>query len=176
MIDIDHLVTLLDEKSLTHLEYEPGDGSRIVIKREPAAVAGTGLPFVGATCGRPLEYGKAATLGDSEALTAYAGEPNSPLQRASQPQKQPGTAVTAPLVGVVYLRKEPDAPKFVELGAPVEAGDVLCLIEAMKMFSEITAPVAGTITSIDIADGELAEFGAPLFTIEPQLAIEPRDQ
>jgi acetyl-CoA carboxylase biotin carboxyl carrier protein len=70
------------------------------------------------------------------------------------------------LVGVVYLRKEPSAPKFVELNSQVKAGDVLCLIEAMKMFSEITAPVDGVVTNIGIADGDLAEFGAPLFTIE----------
>lgn len=73
--------------------------------------------------------------------------------------------VTAPLVGTVYRAQEPGAEPYTALGETVAAGDVLCLIEAMKMFNEIKAPVDGIIREIHFADGDLAEFGAPLFTI-----------
>jgi acetyl-CoA carboxylase biotin carboxyl carrier protein len=76
-----------------------------------------------------------------------------------------GTTVRTPLLGIAYRAKEPGAPAFVELGAHVCAGDVLCLIEAMKMFNEITAPVDGEVTDILFADGDMVEYNAPLFVI-----------
>jgi acetyl-CoA carboxylase biotin carboxyl carrier protein len=77
----------------------------------------------------------------------------------------PGT-ITSPMVGTTYLRPAPEAPRFVEQGAQVKAGDMLLLIEAMKTFNEIVAPRAGTVTNILVEDGQPVEFGQPLVVIE----------
>jgi acetyl-CoA carboxylase biotin carboxyl carrier protein len=75
-------------------------------------------------------------------------------------------AVKSPMVGTAYLRASPEAPPFVEIGSQVKAGDKLLLVEAMKTFNEIVAPLAGTVTSILVEDGQPVEYGQPLFVIE----------
>jgi acetyl-CoA carboxylase biotin carboxyl carrier protein len=72
----------------------------------------------------------------------------------------------APMVGTVYLSSTPGAKPFVEIGQSVKAGDVICLIEAMKMFNQIEADRAGTITARLVDNGTPVEFNQPLFTIE----------
>ena len=75
--------------------------------------------------------------------------------------------VKAPLVGVFYTAPKKDAPKFVKTGQHVEAGDVVGLIEAMKMFNEVHAPIAGTIKDIKVANESMVEFDQELMTIKP---------
>jgi acetyl-CoA carboxylase biotin carboxyl carrier protein len=75
-------------------------------------------------------------------------------------------SVKAPMVGTVYLSPSPGAKKFVEAGQTVKAGDILCLIEAMKMFNQIEADKSGTITAILVETGMPVEFNQPLFVIE----------
>jgi acetyl-CoA carboxylase biotin carboxyl carrier protein len=74
--------------------------------------------------------------------------------------------VKAPMVGTVYLSSTPGAKAFVEIGQQVKAGDVICLIEAMKMFNQIEADKSGTITARLVDNGTPVEFNQPLFTIE----------
>lgn len=74
--------------------------------------------------------------------------------------------VRAPMVGTVYLSSSPGAKSFVEVGQTVKAGDVLCLIEAMKMFNQIEADKSGTVTSRLVESGIPVEFNQPLFVIE----------
>lgn len=73
--------------------------------------------------------------------------------------------VTSPIVGTVYCSKEPGAAPFVTIGQAVKKGDTLCLIEAMKMFSEVKSPCDGVVNEIYFTDGELAEFGSRLIAI-----------
>ena len=75
--------------------------------------------------------------------------------------------VTSPMVGTVYRGPGPDAAPFVELGALVEPGQVLCIIEAMKMANEIAAEARGAVRRILVEDGTAVEYGAPLFVLEP---------
>ena len=74
--------------------------------------------------------------------------------------------VRAPMVGTVYLSSSPGAKSFVEIGQIVKIGDVLCLIEAMKMFNQIEADKSGTITARLVENGIPVEFNQPLFVIE----------
>ena len=93
----------------------------------------------------------------------------SPLAKAAAaapaPADVPGT-VKSPMVGTAYLRASPDAAPFVEIGAQVNAGDKVLLVEAMKTFNEILAPRAGTVTGILVEDGQPVEYGQPLLVIE----------
>jgi acetyl-CoA carboxylase biotin carboxyl carrier protein len=76
------------------------------------------------------------------------------------------TPVRAPLVGVVYLTPEPEAPQYKQVGDHVEVGDVLCIIESMKMMNEIHSEIAGTVRAIEVASETLVEFDQILLTIE----------
>jgi acetyl-CoA carboxylase biotin carboxyl carrier protein len=75
--------------------------------------------------------------------------------------------VTAPLVGVFYRSPAPDAEPFVKAGDRVEVGQVLCILEAMKLFNEITSDYAGVVTRIIPENGELVSLGQEMFWIEP---------
>ena len=74
--------------------------------------------------------------------------------------------VKAPLVGVFYAASSPDQQPFVQVGSRVEKGDTLCLIEAMKMMSEVVAPKSGVIKEIYVENGAMVEFDASLFAIQ----------
>jgi len=75
-------------------------------------------------------------------------------------------AIKAPMVGSVYLAPSPGAKQFVQVGQTIKAGDVLCLIEAMKMFNQIEADKSGTVKAILVENGAPVEFDQPLFVIE----------
>lgn len=77
-----------------------------------------------------------------------------------------GHAVKSPMVGTLYLAPSPEAENFVQVGKRVEIGDVLCMVEAMKMFNQIEADVAGTIKARLVENGQAVEYGQPLFIIE----------
>ena len=137
MKEVRELAKILSEHSLTRLEYE-SDGLRITLEKSAPVLA------------------MAPQIAAADAVVA------APPQ--TMPQVQ-GTTVTAPLIGVAYRSREPGAPPLAEVGSIVKKGDAVCIIEAMKMFSDIPAPCDGTVLEVLFADGELAEFGAPLLVI-----------
>ena len=83
------------------------------------------------------------------------------------PAPRAGETITAPLVGTFYAAPAPEEPPYVTAGAQVKKGDTLCLIEAMKMMSEVSAPCDCVIEEVVKANGELAAFGEPLFRYRP---------
>jgi acetyl-CoA carboxylase biotin carboxyl carrier protein len=85
------------------------------------------------------------------------------------PKPSSGHEVTAPMVGTYYGSPSPGAKAFVEIGSTVEAGDTLCIIEAMKMMNQIEADVAGKIVSILVENGHPVDFGQALFVIEQRI-------
>ena len=76
-----------------------------------------------------------------------------------------GHVVSSPMVGTFYRSPSPSSPAFIEVGAHVKAGDVVCIVEAMKMMNQIEAEKAGVVEAILISDGEPVEFDQPLITI-----------
>lgn len=96
-------------------------------------------------------------------LTAAAPAP-APVSPAREPEER-GEVVSAPLVGVFYAAPAPEEPPYVTAGAQVKKGDVLCLIEAMKMMSEVPAPADCVVEEVLARDGEAVGVGAPLFRI-----------
>ncbi len=80
--------------------------------------------------------------------------------------RQQQRRVTAPMVGTFYAAPSPGAKPFVDIGDEVKVGQVLCIIEAMKMMNQIESDKAGRITAMMVQNGEPVEFGQPLFTIE----------
>ncbi|MFC6255369.1 acetyl-CoA carboxylase biotin carboxyl carrier protein [Secundilactobacillus hailunensis] len=84
--------------------------------------------------------------------------------KTSQPAQKPAT-IKAPLVGVIYLQPTPDKPAYKKVGDHVNAGEVVCVIEAMKMMTEIKSKVTGTISKILVDNEEVVEFDQPLFEV-----------
>ncbi|WEV40499.1 biotin/lipoyl-containing protein [Lactobacillus sp. ESL0681] len=76
--------------------------------------------------------------------------------------------IKAPLVGIVYLQANPDEAPYKKIGDHVEAGEVVCVIEAMKMMTEVKSELSGTISEILVSNEEVVEFDQPLFTVTPE--------
>lgn len=83
----------------------------------------------------------------------------------TEEQKVEGTIVTSPMVGTFYMKSSPNSDPYVELGSIVKKGDILCIIEAMKLMNEIESEYDGKIAEIFVKDGEPVEYGKPLFRI-----------
>jgi acetyl-CoA carboxylase biotin carboxyl carrier protein len=83
------------------------------------------------------------------------------------PPPDPGAAILAPLTGMFYTASSPSAPNFVSVGETVQAGQIVCIVEAMKVFNEIPAECAGRIVAVLTQSGDPVEFNQPLFRVEP---------
>jgi acetyl-CoA carboxylase biotin carboxyl carrier protein len=144
------LIELLEESGIAEIEIKEGEEA-VRISRMPAG--GTVLHALPQIAALP------ATLPVQPAPSAPASEA-APGARGSE------HVVTAPMVGTFYASPSPGAKPFVEIGEEVKVGQVLCIIEAMKMMNQIEADRAGRITSIMARSGDPVEFGQPLFVIE----------
>jgi acetyl-CoA carboxylase biotin carboxyl carrier protein len=146
------LANLVTETGLSEIEVEKGDlRIRVARRLEPVSVQVAAATPVAAAA--PLAVASPPPAAAPSALAA-------PEPARSQPGSVP-----SPMVGTAYLRPSPDAKTFVDIGAKVEVGDKLLLIEAMKTFNEIVAPRAGTVSAIFVEDGQPVEFGEALLVI-----------
>jgi acetyl-CoA carboxylase biotin carboxyl carrier protein len=116
------------------------------------------------------------TASQSEALNGpviiekeRVSEAQRPAETASQAEKTVSSSVEikAPMVGTFYRAPSPESPPYVEIGQVIEAGHVICIIEAMKLMNEIKAEVKGKIVDVLVDNAEPVEFGQPMFLIEP---------
>ena len=144
---VERLERLLERSGLAELEVEQG-GTTIVL-RTPAAVA----PAVAAVAAAPVV---------DELVGGAAPEP-----LVEEPQPRGGHAITAPLTGVFYRSPSPDAEPYVREGAEVNAGQVIGLIEAMKLFNEIKSDVTGIVRHIAADDGDLVKAKQTLVEVDP---------
>jgi acetyl-CoA carboxylase biotin carboxyl carrier protein len=100
-------------------------------------------------------------------IAASAAAPPMTAVVADAPKFQGNNFVKAELIGVFYSAPSPDAPPFVKVGQAVKKGDVICIIEAMKMMNEIECPCDGTVAVVLAENGAMVEYGQPLFEIRP---------
>ena len=141
------LIELLEASSVDEIEIKEGEES-VRISRNTAAPIAMAAPAMPA----PV----------APVPAALAPAPAAP--EAAAPSA--ANAVKSPMVGTFYRSPSPDAAPFVEVGQSVRAGDVLCIVEAMKMMNQIEADRAGTVTAIHAENGEPVEFDQPLITVE----------
>jgi acetyl-CoA carboxylase biotin carboxyl carrier protein len=104
---------------------------------------------------------------DASAATTSAPSAPSVAEAAPVAAAPAGHVVKSPIVGTFYDAPSPDAPTFVKIGDHVEVGQVLCIVEAMKLMNEIESDAAGEIVSRSVSTGQPVEYGQPLFTIKP---------
>ncbi len=142
------LIELLEASSVDEIEIKEGEES-VRISRN------TGAPVAMAAAPAPV-----APLMPAPAPAAAA-----PAPAPAAPTVDTDQAIKSPMVGTFYRSPSPESPAFIEVGQSVRAGDVLCIVEAMKMMNQIEADRAGTVTAIHVDNGEPVEFDQPLITI-----------
>ena len=140
------LIELLEESNLSEIEVTEGEDSvritRSLNQRQEL---------------QPVQYNVPKT---------EQQQPSSPQPSTTPTDSKPsGHQVKSPMVGTFYASPAPDSPSFVSKGKKVSAGDILCIIEAMKMMNQIEADKSGIISEIFVEDGQPVEFDQPLFSI-----------
>jgi acetyl-CoA carboxylase biotin carboxyl carrier protein len=154
--DLKEILRILEAQDITEFELEQ-DGVKLRVCRAASAALPVTPPG-----GAPAPHAAAQGL--------PAPPPLAPAPVPAPPGSEPpelGTVVKSPIVGTFYRAADPNSPPFVGVGDRVKVGQVLCIIEAMKLMNEIEAEMAGEVLSIHPENGQPVQYGDPLFTIRP---------
>ncbi|MEK4874314.1 acetyl-CoA carboxylase biotin carboxyl carrier protein [Bacillus sp. FSL W8-0102] len=165
--EIRELIKLVDQSSIDEFVYEE-DGAKIQMKKR------AGVTYVQQ---EPVSVQPAASLQPVAGQVAAPKEQVA-LEKASTETAQEKTEtsntdsalhkITSPMVGTFYQSPSPDADPYVKVGSKVQKNTVVCIIEAMKLFNEIEAEVDGEIVEVLVKDGQLVEYGQPLFLVKTE--------
>ncbi|MAS61559.1 MAG: acetyl-CoA carboxylase, biotin carboxyl carrier protein [Gammaproteobacteria bacterium] len=136
------LIELLEASDIAEIEIKEGEEAVRISRYSGAA------PAIMPALAAPAAAAAPAPAEDKPAVVANSGH-----------------VVSSPMVGTFYRSPSPSSPAFVEVGTHVKAGDVVCIVEAMKMMNQIEADKAGVVEAILVSDGEPVEFDQPLITI-----------
>jgi acetyl-CoA carboxylase biotin carboxyl carrier protein len=159
--EIKKLMLMMEERGVVELEIKNASGEIRLVRGNhhatvplPSAVAVATPPHGTSSIqpSQPLNPGTTSTF---------------PLPAESDTNQLRGTAIPSPMVGTFYRAPKPDAKPYVEVGSVVEAGEVVCIVEAMKMMNEIQSEVRGRVIKIMAENGKPVEYGQPLFLLEP---------
>ena len=156
-----HFVQMMKENELTALDFIDGS-TKIRLRRQAPGTVVPGFAY-------PLQPGSAAPPMSYPPAAAPAPGPTAPPVVAAAPA---GVVIESPMVGTFYSSGSPDAPSFVSVGSTVRAESTVCIIEAMKVFTDIPAGAvipaggSGTITEVLVKNGQPVEFGQPLFRLK----------
>ena len=147
---IEKLAKIIADNDLTEISLEDGEQA-ITIRKD--------LPEVNMVASAPAAVAAAPQV-------APAVAPQASAQAPAAKEEVKGKAITSPMVGTFYAASSPEAAPFVEVGSTVNVGDVVCIIEAMKLMNEIKAEQAGKVTQICVKNGDPIEFGQVLMYVE----------
>ncbi|BDZ74024.1 MULTISPECIES: acetyl-CoA carboxylase biotin carboxyl carrier protein [Methylophaga] len=148
---IKKLIDLIQESDVSEIEISEGEESVRISRNQHSAAISYSTPA-------PTHYAAPAPAPAAPAAAPAVAETSSAVNEAN--------AVRSPMVGTFYRSSSPEAAPFVEVGQSVSAGDVICIIEAMKMFNQIEADRSGTVKAILVENGDPVEFDEPLVIIE----------
>ena len=148
---VEHLIGLMAQHDLTEIALQEGD-QRIRLRKG-------GTPVVVAASAAPVAHAPAASAGP--AAPAAGSPPPAPAAPAKKLHE-----IKSEMVGTFYAKPDPKKPEFVKVGSKITPDTTVCLIEAMKIFNEIKADVAGTIAEVCVANGDPVDFGQVLFRVD----------
>jgi len=154
------LIELLEESGIAEIEITEGEEA-VRISRYPNAVPVAAAPA-------PMPMQTQMPIAAAPAPVPVAAAAAAPAA-ASEPEAEAGPAghrVASPMVGTFYRSPSPEAEAFVKVGDMIQAGDTLCIIEAMKMMNQIEADISGKVVSVEVENGAPVEYGQALFVIE----------
>ena len=143
--DVKEFIEMLEGSSLSVLEIKNGDGSAIRLEKAISAA-----PAVVMQANAP------ASVNESAPVAAAA--PSAPVAE--------GKTINSPIVGVFYAAPSPDSNPYVSVGQKISKGDTICIVEAMKCMNEIQSELDGEVTEVLVKDGDLVEYGQPLFRVK----------
>lgn len=141
------LIELLEASDVAEIEIKEGEEA-VRISRNSTAPAAVAAPVAAAPAAAPQPAPAVAAESPADATPATRGK-----------------LINSPMVGTFYRSPSPSSPPFVEVGTHVKAGDVVCIVEAMKMMNQIEADTSGVVEAILVEDGEPVEFDQPLISI-----------
>jgi acetyl-CoA carboxylase biotin carboxyl carrier protein len=151
--ELEKIIKIVEKSEIAELEWEKNK-ERIRIRKD----------FQGAPAAMSYSIPAPAPVAAAAPVKAAPSAEASPAPKAENSRAK---EVLSPFVGTYYAAASPTAPKYVEVGARVKKGDVLCIIEAMKIMNEIEAEFPGKVVAILVKDGQPVQYGQPLFQIEP---------
>jgi acetyl-CoA carboxylase biotin carboxyl carrier protein len=164
MIDLRYvkkLIDILDESTVDSIEISSDKGMKIRISKSPSGRGALQLPqpaVMAPMIAPPLPGGAHRTPAEGSAAVETSAAPEA---------KSGGNEVKSPMVGTFYSAAEPGARPYVAVGSRVSKGQILCIIEAMKIMNEIESEVSGVVTEVLASDAQPVEYGQPLFRIDP---------
>jgi acetyl-CoA carboxylase biotin carboxyl carrier protein len=166
--EIQDLLKLVNKSSLTEVEIEQKD-FKIKIKRkspESNVIYTTQQPSLGhAGMPNPAPVPMALTEASQESAPQPVGNPSPP---EASPADSNLVTFTSPMIGTFYRASSPEQAPFAKVGDSVQKGDVLCVIEAMKLFNEIESEIDGKIVKVMVENAQPVEYDQPLFLIDPK--------
>ena len=159
--EIKELVSQFDQSTLTEFDLREGQFELYMNKKASSRGMGTMAPMPVAT-----EAPRDTVVPQTPIQQTPVSEAPQASVEASQESFE-GVEVKSPIVGIVYLQPAPDKPQFKSVGDSVKKGEVICIIEAMKLMNEITSEVDGKIVEILVENEAVVEYDQPLFRIQP---------
>lgn len=158
--EIRELIKLVDQSNISELTFE-NEGTKLKLKKSevgtvvnPTAIPEVAKP-VAVQAAKPVEAPKAV-------------EQAAPVAAVSEETAENLHKITSPMVGTYYASPSPDADAYVKAGDKVTGDSIVCIVEAMKLFNEIEAEVNGEIVEVLVKNGDLVEYGQPLFLVKPE--------
>jgi acetyl-CoA carboxylase biotin carboxyl carrier protein len=163
MIDLRYLkkvLEMLDESTVDSLEITSDKGMKLRVSKSPTQRGGTvlGAQMMAAPVAAPAPGAVAAPAPMAAAAAAEPAKPASTLLE-----------VKSPMVGTFYAKPEPGANPYASVGTRVTKGQILCIIEAMKIMNEIECEVSGTVVEVGVQDSSAVEYGQVLFRVDPNV-------
>ncbi|MBG9456362.1 acetyl-CoA carboxylase [Lysinibacillus sphaericus] len=161
--EIREIIKLVDSSSIDEFVYE-ADGAKVKLKKNGVVVTETVAP----------KKEVAAPVVQQSAPAAAPVAPAAPAKAEEAPAAAPVNndpslhKIVSPMVGTFYQSPNPDSPAYVKMGDKVGNETIVCIVEAMKLFNEIEAEVQGEIVEVLVKDGELVEYGQPLFLVKAE--------
>lgn len=157
--EIKELIELINNSTIDEFSYEQ-DGSKVKIKKNTNQVNGVEPP---------VQYIQPAQTSAVSQQSVIEEKVNTTDTTSTQKAVDESLhTITSPMVGTFYQSASPDQPPYVTVGASVQKDSVVCIVEAMKLFNEIEAEVEGEIVEMLVNDGQLVEYGQPLFVVKPR--------
>jgi len=165
--DLKEILRILEAQDITEFELEQ-DGVKLRVCRSSQAPATSAAPAPPAPllAAAPALIGTAPAAAPPAPAPAGAGAPTF-VEESGAEEASAGTVVKSPIVGTFYRAPDPNSPAFVSIGDRVKVGQVLCIIEAMKLMNEIEAEFAGEVLKIHVENGQPVQYGDALFTVRP---------
>ncbi|MEN0649780.1 acetyl-CoA carboxylase biotin carboxyl carrier protein [Caldifermentibacillus hisashii] len=166
--EIRELIRLVDQSNIDEFKYEY-DGLKIVMKKNQPVQVKTVEPIkvepVNTFIDQPTNQSQVAQPVQEVKVESAKANPAVQLEKTNVPEENLHE-ITSPMVGTFYASPSPDAEPYVKVGSKVKSDSVVCIVEAMKLFNEIEADVDGEIVEILVKNGQLVEFGQPLFLVK----------